>query len=976
MILGLVIVFLLPAPALGEGAGLVAVAHGTPLASAGTVPAVRHVAHAIVTQPVGRTGAAMVRVATGAARTWSTVATGVGPSVRGSTAIASSPTDNVTLLFSGAHPGSFVDNETWELANGTWHDLTPTLSLSPPPAADAGLVYDAADGYFLMFGGLPAFGGTASAQTWKFQGGNWTNLTGTITNTPPARFGAAMVYDARDGYVVMFGGYDATNSPLGDTWTYLAGAWTQVTPAVAPSPRTYMAATYDPRLGAAVIFGGQVYSATQLVNDTWEFSAGTWTNITATSGTAPGGRRGPTMAYDPTYGIDVLFGGNNYSYGITYNDTWALAAGHWVNITPFLSASLAPRFLAVSTFDPSLGGVVVFGGCASTGCTTALNDTGRLAFDLGAPALNPSATMVAANATLRLTSTAEGGSMNYSYAYAGLPGGCISANVSVLVCRPDTPGNFTPTVTITDTFAPAGTTSARVNATSANIEVLPPLVIAAGVSRSSLDVGQTVWINSSAAGGGGTRTYSYSGLPTGCTSANVPSLACAPQSSGSANVTVSVHDTTGGSSTTDVSFLVLPRLVAFVHASAAEVEVGQTVSFTASTTGGSGGVSYAWPSLPAGCSLVVSAMVNCTPALPGLLNLSVQANDSNGGVSVGDSGRVLIVAQLSAVATTTPGSGVAPLSVTYTSNVHGGIPPYTYLWLFGDGTNSTAANATHIYTTPGTFTVAFRVEDAAGHWSNATLIVAVAPTPAVAVAASPTAIDVGQTATLSAVPSNLNGPLTYTWTSLPRGCSAANASSLTCAPLVSGNYSIHVTVSIPTGVSASGTTHLLVYPPLSASIVVGASSGCTCACGASYPVNFTAIAGGGASPYRYLWTFGDGGTATAPAPTHDYLATTLGATLTVNLTVNDSSAEVVTATANIIIPATSCGPAPGASGASTTPWLYPAIALVAVVIAAIAAAVLLWSRRRPPATAVPDEPASDGETFAAENPDAPLDPLP
>jgi PKD repeat protein len=54
-------------------------------------------------------------------------------------------------------------------------------------------------------------------------------------------------------------------------------------------------------------------------------------------------------------------------------------------------------------------------------------------------------------------------------------------------------------------------------------------------------------------------------------------------------------------------------------------------------------------------------------------------------------------------------SGRAPIDVSFTSDVHGGSGAYRYLWTFGDGRTSTAANTTVQFPTGGTFEVKLQV---------------------------------------------------------------------------------------------------------------------------------------------------------------------------------------------------------------------------------------------------------------------------
>jgi PKD repeat protein len=62
-------------------------------------------------------------------------------------------------------------------------------------------------------------------------------------------------------------------------------------------------------------------------------------------------------------------------------------------------------------------------------------------------------------------------------------------------------------------------------------------------------------------------------------------------------------------------------------------------------------------------------------------------------------------------ASLSPLSGLTPLKVTGSASTADGVPPFTYLWNFGDGTTSSAQNPTHTYTNPGTYGVTLTVTD-------------------------------------------------------------------------------------------------------------------------------------------------------------------------------------------------------------------------------------------------------------------------
>jgi PKD repeat protein len=81
-----------------------------------------------------------------------------------------------------------------------------------------------------------------------------------------------------------------------------------------------------------------------------------------------------------------------------------------------------------------------------------------------------------------------------------------------------------------------------------------------------------------------------------------------------------------------------------------------------------------------------------------------------------------------AVASATPMSGVAPLSVAFSSS--GSYDPegaaLTYSWVFGDGTTSAATNPSHAYQSVGTYAAQLTVSDGTNTTSSIVLTIAVA----------------------------------------------------------------------------------------------------------------------------------------------------------------------------------------------------------------------------------------------------------
>ncbi|MCI4317681.1 MAG: hypothetical protein L3J96_04015, partial [Thermoplasmata archaeon] len=315
------------------------------------------------------------------------------PSARATPTMAYSPSGNYVVYFGGGQNLGSAGNDTWTFAGGTWTNITASLSISPTPREDAVMSYDAADGYIVLFGGYTNYHATAGTSgngsanltgsytindTWKFQGGAWTNITSLSPAAPPALFSSSMTYDYTDGYLVLFGGSIFQGGPVGDTWTFHAGVWTNITTASGPSPpaRDFASLSDDPNDGYVVLFGGYNYSSTSSViyNDTWTFSAGVWSAVPTSL--APPPLRGAMMTYDPTTRSLLLFGGATYGYNGPFamqSETWSYASGLWSNLTALISSAPPARDLGAFTNISSSGSLLMSDGCLGQGCASYLD---------------------------------------------------------------------------------------------------------------------------------------------------------------------------------------------------------------------------------------------------------------------------------------------------------------------------------------------------------------------------------------------------------------------------------------------------------------------------------------------------------------------------------------------------------------------------------------------------------------------------
>lgn len=265
---------------------------------------------------------------------WTKLTTPIAPSQRTYAGMTYDAADGYVLLFGGHHKSTIYLNDTWMFAGGRWTDITPKPNDAPSPRAYAAMTYDTMDGYVLLFGGNTSeqfFG-----DTWKYHDGAWTNITPstlTPTDSPSPRAFASMAYDATDGYVVLYGG-GAHEQALRDTWTFVGGVWKELQPADTPPASYYTMMAFDNRSTDRylVLFGG--IDKAIAVPYTWEFSHGSWTNITLS--VSPPARFGASLAYDANDGYLVLFGGISQPVpkAPVLDDTWTYADGNWTPVVP------------------------------------------------------------------------------------------------------------------------------------------------------------------------------------------------------------------------------------------------------------------------------------------------------------------------------------------------------------------------------------------------------------------------------------------------------------------------------------------------------------------------------------------------------------------------------------------------------------------------------------------------------------------
>jgi len=168
---------------------------------------------------------------------WTQLSPPTVPSARASAAVATNTSIGEVVMFGGL--ADVNPNNTWTYDGTTWPLQSPVVQ--PPLVYSASAAFDPGLQGVVLFGG--GSGGVDQNTTWLWDqvNGTWTRLS--TAQSPPAREGAGMTYDAALQRAILFGGQD-NNGFFNDTWELIPTA--TPTPTPTPSPTATLTPTPTP----------------------------------------------------------------------------------------------------------------------------------------------------------------------------------------------------------------------------------------------------------------------------------------------------------------------------------------------------------------------------------------------------------------------------------------------------------------------------------------------------------------------------------------------------------------------------------------------------------------------------------------------------------------------------------------------------------------------------------------------------------
>ena len=402
--------------------------------------------------------------------TWTEVKAS-GPGARMGASMAYDAASQTMVLFGGFNGGDYgvaspYDGDTWTWDGTAWTD---TLVTGPPARAGASMVYDPAFATLVLFGGTDAYfyytaHGGALGDTWTWDGTAWTAAA---AGGPSARLTASMAYDPNTATVVVFGGSSGAGGAagnLGDTWTWNGAAWSQPTLTNSPPARSGATMAFDAATNDVVLTGGGNYTGETgsefggyqgvgVDDDTWTWGpsaspppppAPSVASVTPAAGPATGGTAVTVTGSGFTGATAVDFGSQPVAFSVvddttitatspsgagstdihvtTPNGTSAVSAGDvwsWVPVIDSLSPTSGGAGTTVTITGSGFSGVtaVDFGATSATSFNV-VDDSHVSAV---APA-GTGAVTVAVSTAAGSSSVGTGGSATFTYPPAGWTG--------------------------------------------------------------------------------------------------------------------------------------------------------------------------------------------------------------------------------------------------------------------------------------------------------------------------------------------------------------------------------------------------------------------------------------------------------------------------------------------------------------------------------------------------------------------------
>ncbi|MHB1708716.1 MAG: beta strand repeat-containing protein [Thermoplasmataceae archaeon] len=481
--------------------------------------------------------------------------------------------------------------------------------------------------------------------------------------------------------------------------------------------------------------------------------------------------------------------------------------------------------------------------------------------------------------SVTFTASASGGTPGYTYNW--YEDGTLISGASGSTYTPaayNSSGSYDYAVTVTD--GAGYTTSTSLTGASLTETVDSDPTVSASASTTTADVGYSITFSSTPSGG--TSPYTYSWTINGTQVSTSQDFSYSFSSAGSYTVEVTVTDSIGKTYSASVTVTINNNPTVSIASSQDPTDVGNSVTFTASESGGTGTISYAWTVNSA--SEGSGSTLDYTFSSSGSYYVNVTVTDSDGHTASYSYTETAYADPSVSIASSQNPTDVGN-SVTFTASPSGGSGSYTYQWYVNSAAVSGATSSTYAtsFASSGTEAVYVIIKDSVGNSAtSSTLDETVNADPSVSIVSSQNPTDVGNSVTFTATGSGGTGSYSYQWYLNSAAVSGATSSTYTTSFSSSGTDSVYVIITDGVGNTAqsSNLTETVNADP---SVSIASSQNPT---DVGNSVTFTASASSGTGSFSYAW-YVNGATQSSTTSALDTSFSSAGSYY-VNVTVKDS----------------------------------------------------------------------------------------
>jgi large repetitive protein len=420
--------------------------------------------------------------------------------------------------------------------------------------------------------------------------------------------------------------------------------------------------------------------------------------------------------------------------------------------------------------------------------------------------------MIAYSQTISTT----GGTAPLTFTSTGtLPTGLtLNSSSGVLSGTPTTFGNYSFTVTATDSLGSSASQDYTMDIAPAPIVLSPTTLPNWTVQQPGYN--QII----SATGGTGSFTFTTTSgtLPTGLTLSTTGVLSGTPTDSGTFHFTVTATDSSNDTGNRSYTVTINPTLV-ITTTTLPGGQVSVAYDQTVSATGGTTPLTFTATGTPPGLTLSSAGVLSGTPTTPGTYQFTVSATDAAGATSPFQSFPITIAAAPIVISPTTlPNWTVNQPGYTQSITATGGVPPFTFTTTAGTLPSGLSLSTSGVIsgtpTATGTFSFTITATDSTSTSQSQAYTVTINPGVSITTSslANWTVNHAGYSQTIAATGGTGTKTFTTTGGTLPTGLTLSSTGVLSGTPSATGSFNFTVTATDTTGASSNHSYTVTVNP--------------------------------------------------------------------------------------------------------------------------------------------------------------------